>query len=433
MFERQDARIEYREISSLKPFDANARTHSKKQIHQISASIREFGFTNPVLIDQENRIIAGHGRVAAAKLLCMRLIPTIQIEHLNEAQKRAYLLADNKIAQNAGWDPEILRLELQFLSAQTDLEIEITGFETAEIDNILQHDRPIDPADNTPPRQSLTITKPNDVWLLGEHKILCGDARDKALCGELMGSERARLMFTDPPYNVPIDGHVGGLGLVKHREFAMAAGEMTRDQFKDFLTTVLTIAAQASLDGALHYICMDWRHVGEITAASQGIYSEFKNLCVWNKDNGGMGSFYRSKHELVFVFKVGTAAHLNNIELGKTGRYRTNVWDYPGVNTMKKGRLQELSMHPTVKPVGLVADAIRDCSRRGEIVFDPFGGSGTTMIAAEKTSRRARLVEIDCQYVDVSIRRWQSYTRGSAILSRTGQAFDEIEAHQRST
>jgi DNA modification methylase len=418
-------------ISSLKPFVHNARIHSAKQLNQIAASIQNFGFTNPVLIDQQDTIIAGHGRVEAAKLLNRLVVPTIRIEHLSEAQKRAYVLADNKIAANAGWDPEILAIELQHLSTiDLDFDIEITGFETAEIDFLIDGQdmkQNQDPADHVPAVNAEVVTVQGDLWKLGDHKIICGDARQRDTYSRLLGAEKARLMFADPPYNVPIAGNVGGLGSIKHREFAMASGEMTKPQFTRFLSTFFSHAADVSLEGAIHFICMDWRHVGETIAAGETVYSTLKNLCIWNKDNGGMGSFYRSKHELIFVFKVGIAPHINTIELGRGGRYRTNVWDYAGVNTIRPGRLDELAMHPTVKPVALVVDAIKDCSRRGDIVFDPFGGSGTTLIAAEKSRRRARLIEIDPIYVDITIRRWQQLTDMNAMHASTGLSFAESQ------
>ena len=233
-------------------------------------------------------------------------------------------------------------------------------------------------------------------------------------------------MFTDPPYNVAIDGHVCGLGRVRHREFAMGCGEMSEAEFTAFLEAVFDLLAENTVDGSIHQICMDWRHMGEMLAAGRTVYSELKNLCVWNKTNAGMGSFYRSKHELVFVWKAGTAAHINNFELGQHGRHRTNVWDYAGVNTMRAGRLEELAMHPTVKPVALVADAIKDCSRRGGLVLDPFGGSGTILIAAERTGRKARALEIDPHYVDVAVRRWQAYAGKSAVLAGSGETFETI-------
>ena len=235
-------------------------------------------------------------------------------------------------------------------------------------------------------------------------------------------------MFTDPPYNVAIDGNVaniGGKGHVQYRNFAMGCGEMTSPGFTLFLTTIYQHLVANSVDGSIHYICMDWRHMQEMLAAGYNVYSELKNLCVWSKSNGGMGSFYRSRHELVFVWKSGTAAHVNNFELGQHGRYRTNVWDYAGVNTFRSDRMDELQMHPTVKPVALVADAIKDCSKQGDIILDPFCGSGTTIIAAERTGRKARAIEIDPVYVDVAIRRWEQLTGKSATLL-TGETFEEI-------
>ena len=425
-----DFRIEQVAIGKLKPAKRNARTHSKKQIHQIAASITEFGFTNPVLVDRKDQILAGHGRFEAAKLLGLPNVPVIRLEHLTEQQKRAYAIADNKLALNAGWDLDILAADLKELSElELPFDIEITGFATAEIDQLLDGpSKPIknDPLDSVPPVSATAVTRLNDLWVLGDHKLLCADAREPTSYEALLGDEEARMVFADPPYNVPIEGHVGGLGSVKHREFAMASGEMSEHQFTDFLAAIFRNMAKVSVDGAIHFICMDWRHIGEVLAAGKTIYSELKNVCVWNKDNGGMGSFYRSKHELVFVFKVGSHAHVNTIELGRSGRYRTNVWDYAGINTLRAGRSEELAMHPTVKPTALVIDAIKDCSRRGDIVLDSFSGSGTTIMAAEKSRRKARAMEIDPLYVDVAIRRWQAFTGRVAVLASSGKTFEQV-------
>ena len=281
----------------------------------------------------------------------------------------------------------------------------------------------------TDPR--LATTRPGDLWQLGRHRLLCGDARHRQGFDCLLDGGCADLVFTDPPYNVAIDGHVCGLGRIRHREFAMGAGEMSQQAFTGFLRLTLGHAAACCRDGAIAFVCMDWRHLGELLAAGQAVFSELKNLCVWNKTNGGMGSFYRSKHELVLVFKIGNSPHTNTFGLGDSGRYRTNVWDYAGVNTLRSGRIADLAMHPTVKPVALVADAIRDCSRRGETVLDPFGGSGTTLIAAEKTGRRARLIEFDPAYCDQILRRFERVTGEQPRLAATGQAF-EVVAEERS-
>jgi DNA modification methylase len=418
-------------IARLKPYPRNARTHSRKQIHQIADSIERFGFTNPVLIDNAGEIIAGHGRVAAAKLLGLTAVPAVRLSHLSEAEKRAYILADNKLAEKAGLDREILAIELQSL-IDLDLDMELTGFEIPEIDLILDEadeaKRELGGAEDDIPQPIAgpTITQAGDLWALGKHRILCGDALDNASYERLLGGEKADFVFTDPPYNVPIEGHVCGKGAIHHREFAMASGEMSAQEFTGFLARVFAHLVAHSKDGSIHDIFMDWRHTVEMMAAGRKAYSELKNLCIWNKNNAGMGSFYRSKHELVFVWKNGAAPHINNFELGQHGRNRSNVWEYPGISTMRAGRLEELAMHPTVKPVALVADAIKDCSRRGAVVLDPFVGSGTSVIAAERTGRRARGIEIDTAYVDVAVRRWQSYTGKFATLAQTGQTFEEI-------
>jgi DNA modification methylase len=425
-------KIEYIAVRELRPYPNNARTHSKKQIQQIAKSIAKFGFCNPVLIDDAKQIIAGHGRVEAAKVLGIDAVPTCRLSHLSEADKRAYILADNKLAEKAGWDRELLAIELQGL-IEIDVDIELTGFEMAEVDLILEEAReasatasgPEDEAPECSPGRAVTQT--GDLWLLGSHRLLCGDARDDAAYDRLLEAAKAEFVFTDPPYNVVIDGNVCGLGRVRHREFAMGCGEMSEAEFTAFLEAVFGLLAENTLDGSIHQICMDWRHMWEMLEAGRRVYSELKNLCIWNKTNAGMGSFYRSKHELVFVWKSGTTAHINNFELGQHGRHRTNVWDYAGVNTMRAGRLEELAMHPTVKPVALVADAIKDCSRRGGLVLDPFCGSGTILIAAEKTGRKARALEIDPTYVDVAVRRWQAYAGKSAVLAGSGDTFETIE------
>jgi DNA modification methylase len=429
-------KIEYIAVRELRPYPNNARKHSKKQIQQIAKSIAKLGFCNPVLIDDAKQIIAGHGRVEAAKVLGIDAVPACQLSHLSEADKRAYILADNKLAEKAGWDRELLAIELQGL-IEIDVDIELTGFEMAEIDLILEDAREASatgsgPEDEVPERSpGPAVTQTGDLWLLGAHRLLCGDARDNAAYDRLLEAAKAEFVFTDPPYNVAIDGNVCGLGRVRHREFAMGCGEMSEAEFTAFLEAVFGLLAENTLDGSIHQICMDWRHMWEMLEAGRRVYSELKNLCVWNKTNAGMGSFYRSKHELVFVWKSGTTAHINNFELGQHGRHRTNVWDYAGVDTMRAGRLEELAMHPTVKPVALVADAIKDCSRRGGLVLDPFCGSGTILIAAEKTGRKARALEIDPTYVDVAVRRWQAYAGKSAVLAGSGDTFETIE-EQRS-
>lgn len=430
--------IEDRPISLLQPYSGNARTHSKRQIRQLADSIERFGFTNPVLVADDDTILAGHGRVLAAKHLGMRQVPTVCLSHLSPAERKAYVIADNKLALNAGWDQELLALELESL-IELDFDLELTGFSLAEVDLVLDTAQENetsgreDDADIIPPISEYVISQQGDIWQCGMHRLICGDARDASSYTSLLNGDAVDMIFTDPPYNVPIDGHVCGLGKVQHREFAMGAGEMSKSAFTNFLTETLGAAAKNCRDGAIAFVCMDWRHMGELLTAGSEIFTEFKNLCVWNKTNGGMGSFYRSKHELVFVFKVGTAPHINTFGLGETGRYRTNVWDYAGINSFGAGRDEDLSMHPTVKPVALVADAIRDCSKRRGIVLDSFGGSGTTLIAAEKVGRCARVMEYDPAYCDTIVRRWEAITGKHATLAETGVTFEDVELERMRT
>ncbi len=410
--------IELLSISTLKPYPKNARTHSKKQVRQIADSITRFGFTNPILIDNENTILAGHGRVEAAKLLALCEVPCIRLEHMTPQQKRAYVLADNKLALNAGWDEELLAEELKELLLQDEFTIDITGFSIAEVDHIIEgnpNEETGDPREDALPEgEAPSRCKLGDIWQLGRHRLICGNALDPKVIATLMDGHKAQMVFTDPPYNVPVDGHVCGSGSIKHREFAMASGEMSEQQFTQFLQTSFENMAAHCVDGSIHYICMDWRHMQELLTAGKATYTELKNLIVWAKDNGGMGTFYRSRHELVFAFKHGIAAHINSFELGQNGRYRTNVWQYRGVNSLRAGRMEELALHPTVKPVQMIADAIKDVSKRGDIVLDPFGGSGSTLIAAHKTGRRGFLGEIDPIYCDRIIARWETFAHDEA-------------------
>jgi DNA modification methylase len=417
-------------LAELKPHKNNPRTHSKKQIGQIADSIRRFSFTNPVLVDDDHNIIAGHGRVEAAKTLGLTHVPTIALSGMSAADRKAYIIADNRLAECAGWDEDLLRLELAgIMELEPDYDLALTGFDGGMLERLIEAALSGNDVDDIIPvidEKALPVSASGELWSLGKHRLLCGDARDSAAYQQLMNGELAQMVFTDPPYNVPVNGHVCGLGKVKHAEFAMASGEMSQAEFEGFLTNVLGTVAEFSADGSIHYVCMDWRHMREILVAGYASYEELKNLIVWNKDNGGMGAFYRSKHELVFAFKKGKASHINNFELGQHGRYRTNVWDYAGVNSLKAERSEELAMHPTVKPVAMVADAMRDCSKRNGIILDPFSGSGTTIIAAEQTGRRCYAMEIDPHYVDVAIRRWQAVTGQAATLEGSDISFDQV-------
>lgn len=427
-----ELRIDVRNVDTLVPIVSNARTHSKKQIRQIARSIEAFGFINPILIDADDRIIAGHGRLQAAQLIGMKQVPTIRIEHLSEAERRAFILADNRLAEKAGWDDEILKIELQFLTEfDLDFDVTLTGFETPEIDLLIGADdevNTVDEADEIAEQDfsAPPVSRPGDFWCLGPHQLLCGDARDPTSFTEVLDGKPAQMVFTDPPYNLRIEDNVSGLGRIRHPDFSMASGEMSPEEFTGFLTRTLRLAREHSVDGSLHYVFMDWRHLQELLAAGERVFDETKALCVWNKTNAGMGSLYRSQHELILVFKKGKAPHINNVQLGAHGRNRTNVWTYPGVNTFRDGRLEELSLHPTVKPVGLVADAILDASDRNGIVLDPFIGSGTTILAAERTGRIACGQEIDPRYVDGAIRRWETATGKTARHAETGLTLDVL-------
>ena len=427
-------KIEIVPVSQLQPAKRNARTHSKQQIRQIARSIERFGFTNPLLISDDNRVLAGHGRRAAAQDLGILSVPCLRLSGMSDADKRAYIIADNKLALNAGWDMEILASELGEL-ASLDFDLTLTGFEQSEVDAVLiaaaeASQEPANPLDEcpAPPGKDQAVTRPGNIWSLGRHRLLCGDAKDETGVASLMGDRLADMVFTDPPYNVPILGHVSGLGRIKHREFAEANGDLSIEQFTTFLRLSFETFERRCRNGAIVYTCMDWRHLREVLSAGYSVFNELKNICVWSKAQGGMGTFYRSQHEMVLVWKIGDQPHTNNFGLGDKGRYRTNLWSYPGVNSFGSNRMEELALHPTVKPVAMVADAIRDVSNRGDIVLDTFGGSGTTLIAAEKTGRSARLVEIDPAYCDVIVKRWQTLTGKSAILAENGRSFEDIEA-----
>ena len=417
---------------NLSAFPRNARTHTKQQIRQIADSIQTFGFTNPILVDKQNIIIAGHGRLRAAKLLGMSLVPTICLENLTEDQVRAYILADNKLALKAGWDESILAIELgHLLTVDIGFDVTVTGFEVPELDLIIQgaSQQRADAEDLEPLPQGPATSQPGDLWLLDKHRVLCGNSLQQESFSKLLSGRKADAVFVDPPYNVAINGHVSGNGAIRHREFQMASGEMSKEEYVRFLTTGLMHLARNSKDGSVQFVCTDWRHLGELLAAGQQCYDSLLNLCVWSKDKGGMGSLYRSQHELIFVYRNGKSSHRNNVQLGRFGRNRTNVWNYPSANTLSRqgdeGNL--LALHPTVKPVALIADALLDCSAPGNLVLDSFLGSGSTLMAAERSHRICFGIEIDPLYVDTIIRRWQRGTGSKAVHSETGNRFQETE------
>lgn len=419
-------------ISELLPSKSNARTHSEKQIGQIADSIVAFGFVNPIIVDDHGNILCGHGRIRAAQKLGWSEVPTLRVDHLSEAQKRAFVIAENRLAELAGWDEDLLAIEFQhLLDADVDFEITTTGFETAEIDLILGtigSDDDRDSADESVPDvQQTAVTQLGDLWEVGPHRLLCADALVPESYVTLLDGELAQMVFGDPPYNVPIAGHVSGLGATTHREFLMASGEMSEAEFTRFLSIICRNLASSTIDGAVHFICMDWRGARKLLRAGQTAYDKLLNMCVWAKTAGAMGALYRSQHELVFVFKSGTAPHINNVMLGRHGRNRTNVWNYPGLNSFQADREDTLAMHPTVKPVALVADAILDCSTRGQVILDPFLGSATTVVAAHRTGRRCYGMELDPLYVDVALRRLRHLTGIEPVCARSGDKFADRE------
>jgi DNA modification methylase len=429
--------IQYVSPDRLRPYPGNARTHSRKQLKLIENSIKRFGFINPILVTDDFEVVAGHGRLQAAKSLGMQLVPVVPLSSLSEADKKALRIADNRIAELSNWDRDILAIEYQGLDDLQFDDIEVTGFSLGEIDTILDEaseKKPVGPGpeDDVPPVVAAPVSRTGDIWILGSHRLLCGDARSDADYARLLEGQTADLVLTDPPFNCRIDGNVSGLGKVRHEEFAMASGEMSEAEFTDFLSIFLGCAKTHSRAGAILFVFMDWRHLFELTCAGRQQELVLKNLVVWAKDNAGMGTFYRSKHELVFVFKNPDGGHINTFELGQHGRYRTNVWEYAGVNTFRAGRLDELAMHPTVKPVAMLADAIRDVSKRGSIVLDPFAGSGSSLIAAEKTGRQARCIEYEPKYCDVIVRRWQAYTGKAATFEGIDLTFEDFEGARAS-
>jgi 16S rRNA G966 N2-methylase RsmD len=412
-------------IAGCKPLGRETRRHSPQQLRKLAASIERFGFVLPILIDSERRVVAGWGLVLAARRLGLAEVPAVSLTDLPEAELRTLRLALNRIADDCTWDREALALEFsEILDLAPQLDLQISGFEMGEIDIFLDGDG-LDQEDELPPIDAGTapVTRLGDLWVLGEHRLLCGDALQADSYARVLGTDRAQMMFADPPYNLPIAGHVSGLGAVKHADFAMASGEFSSPAFQAFLATTLGHAASQSVNGAIHFVCIDWRHQRELLAAGDEVYSGLLNLCVWNKSNAGMGSLYRSQHELIFVFKVGKGPHINNVALGRHGRHRTNVWDYVGQNSLNGTAKSKLAMHPTVKPVAMIADAMRDCSNRGDLILDPFGGAGTTLVAAERTGRSACVIEIDPIFVDVCVERWQRLTGSTAHHADTGQPF----------
>ena len=433
---RNELQIEYVQPASLHPMPGAPRKHPKSQITSLVKSIKAFGFNVPLLIDGTQRIITGHARLEAAKKVGMDSVPAIRVEHLSEAQVRAFLVADNRLAELSTWDERALGeilLDLSVLDLNFDLEA--TGFAAAEIE--LRIEGLVQCSDDDLPQVTATnepsVTSAGDVWQLGKHVLMCGNSLSGTDYEALMSQEQAALVVTDPHYNVPIGGHVSGLGQFQHREFAMAVGEMDSAAFTAFLEGAMRLAYRHADAGSVHFWAMDWRHVVEIGSAGQAVYDRFMNMCVWQKNQPGMGSFYRSQHELYFVFSKGGAPSRNNVQLGRFGRSRSNVWTYPSAASLARTAEEgnPLAMHPTVKPLALISDILLDASVSGDVILDPFAGSGTSLIAAEKLGRRARVMELDPLHCDTILRRWRKWSGEDPIRRRDGASFTALEVQAR--
>jgi DNA modification methylase len=426
--------ISFLDPGSISAHPQNPRVHSKRQIKQVAESIKRFGFRFPVLVDGKKRLIAGHCRTEAAKLLGLKEIPVIEAADLDEGQIRALMIADNRLTEISEWDEALLGQNFKILAdLNLDFDLTITGFDYGDIERLLilgeEGQEELEEVDFS---QAPEVAQPGDIWQLGDHKVLCGDATQSAAYSVLFGSEQAGMIFTDPPYNLPAKT-IGKVAGKRHGNFAQAAGEMSGSEFTQFLSTVFGHLCDFSVPGSIHYHFMDWRHMKEILLAGEERYSELKNLVVWAKDRAGMGSFYRSQHELVFVFKNGKAVHRNHFQLGQHGRTRPNVWQFPSVRSSSddfgdtKDR-DALKLHPTIKPVKLIEEALLDCSRRQEIVLDPFLGSGSTLIACEKTKRRCYGIELAPRYVDATLYRWATLTGKEPIHTQSGKTYDQRKA-----
>jgi DNA modification methylase len=414
-------------INQIKPYPGHARSHNKQKIEKLKKLIRHFGQVVPIVVDRDGVIIDGHAVWTAMQELGNGEIAAV-VANRTDPEIKALRLALNRVPQDSAWDNERLRKGLEEL-VNLSFDLELTGFDTVEIDHLLDADvqklNVVEDDDEIPRAEGPAITTVGDIWICGCHRIGCGDARDQAFVEKVKGGLRARMCFVDPPYNVPIAGFVSGKGRAQHREFVQGAGELNTQQFTTFLAESLAVLQRSVTDPALIYACMDWRHVFELLAAGRQCNLDLFNLCVWAKTNAGMGSLYRSQHELICVFKAGASNHINNVELGRHGRNRSNLWTYRGLNSFGADRDELLASHPTVKPVLMIADAIRDVTRRGDPVLDTFMGSGSTVIAAEETGRVGIGVDLDPLYVDVAVRRWQAQKRRDAVHTETGETFDD--------
>ena len=416
-------------VDRLRPSPRHARVHSEAKRTALSASIRRFGVIEPIIVDQDFTIIAGVARWMACQALGVAEVPIVSVEHLSPIEVRALRIAMGRFPEWATWDRDQLRIELPAIVAELpDLAMEEIGLSVQEVDRliVIPGEHGADPADDIPPAPSTSpISRIGDLWKLDDHFVLCGNALHRESFDQLLGSTAVRLVLTDPPYNVPVNGHVTKR-IGKFAEFAMASGELSQAQFYEFLRTAFQQIARVSVAGAIGYIFIDWRHARLMQEAADGVLFELKNHIVWVKDTPALGSFYRSQHEFVLVYKIADGNHVNNFALGQHGRTRSNVWHCAGMSSFGAGRDEALELHATPKPVAMLVDAILDCSNPGDLILDPFGGSGSTLIAAERAHRRARVIEISPTYVDTIVRRWERFSGERALLVGSNQSFSEV-------
>lgn len=421
--------IEYLSISLVHANPNNARIHPQAQLRKLADAILEFGFLIPILVDNGGMILAGHARYQAALLLGLTAVPVVRVSHLTARQRRAFLLADNKLASLSSFDMEKLAVEFEYLLDGNDgYAISTTGFDIVEVDKVLGYDRaaPAEDAVELPEDSAVPVSQLGDLWLIGKHRLLCGNCLDRANVQRLFAGEKAAAVVADPPYGVAIAGNVSGLGAKKHQDFLMGCTEMSDVELTySFFRPAFQLMAEFSHPGAIAFIFMDWRHARHVQNAADGVFHEHKNTIVWVKSNPSLGSFYKSQHEFVLAFKMSPGPTKNNFGLGGQGRVRSNVWQYPGANVFRAGRKEDLEDHPTVKNLKMCTDAVLDVSAPGDIIFDPFLGSGTTMSAAAAAGRRGYGLELDPKYVDVIIRRVTEKTGLTARLE-DGRTYAEI-------
>ena len=423
--------LSYIPIADLRPSSRKVRKLDPAHVREVASSISALGFCDPLLVGRDNEPINGEVRYEAAKLLSLDLIPCVRIGHLRPEEQRVLRLAVNRLAEKGQWDLDALKIEFNELIV-TDAPIEVSGFTLDEIDQVILGDGaggleqgPLEPEPFAAP-----VAKLGDMFQLGSHRVVCGNATDPQTLRLLSdGDDPVRLVLTDEPYNVRISGHVTGGA---HREFAMASGEMSDAEFLAFNMSWIKSVVPYLCDGGVFGTFIDWRGYPTVFAAASKLGLRPLNLIVWAKTNAGMGGLYRSQHELLPLFKKGDAPHINNIELGKKGRWRSNVWTYPGASSRGSDARRGLKDHPTVKPTAMLEDALLDLTNCGDTVVDPFLGSGSTLIAAEKTGRVCRGVELDPLYVDVIVRRYEVATGDAATHVETGETYEALGAHRAS-